>query len=389
MPLHYEVKSKKIIMEKIFISAGEQSGDIHGSNLIREILRKDHSIEISGLGSARMISEGMKCIHDMTKKSVMWLHTVTKIHEFYEILSDSVSFLKAAKPSLVILIDYCGLNFYIARSAKKLGIPVMYYVSPQIWAHGGWRVKKIKKLVDKMVVIFPFEEELYNDADVPVKYFGNPIADELSKIKPDIEYVSRLKNEYGDNIISLLPGSREQEIKKFLPILLNTASLIYNTDKTTRFVVSCSDGRHEDIIASMVKASSILAPIIVNNLAEIIMASKLCLTCSGTVTLKIAYYSTPMVVIYKISALAFFISKPFRQSPYLCLANRLADEFVVPERLMYKNDYNWIYTSAMKLLNNTEVRERCVKDLQKIKRIISSPSLVSERVAEEAINMIN
>ncbi|MGR3177199.1 MAG: lipid-A-disaccharide synthase [Candidatus Anammoxibacter sp.] len=377
------------MMKRIFISAGEQSGDIHGSNLIREILKKDPSIEISGLGSNRMISEGMKCIHDMTKKSVMWLHTITKIHEFYAILSDSVSFFKTAKPSLVILIDYCGLNFYIARSAKKLGIPVMYYVSPQIWAHGGWRVKKIKKLVDKMVVIFPFEEELYNDAGVPVKYFGNPIADELSKIKPDIEYISRLHNEYGDNIISLLPGSREQEIKKVLPVLLRTAGLIHSTNKTTRFIVSCSDERHKDIIASMVKESSIPVTVVVNNIAEIIKASQLCLTCSGTVTLKIAYYLTPMVVIYKISALMFFMVKPFRQSPYLCLANRLADEFVVPERLMYKNDYNWIYTSAMKLLNNTETREKCVKDLQKIKQIISGSSSVSEKVAAEAINMIN
>ncbi|MGR3218382.1 MAG: lipid-A-disaccharide synthase [Candidatus Anammoxibacter sp.] len=376
-------------MKRIFISAGEQSGDIHGSNLIREILKKDRSIEISGLGSSKMISEGMKCIHDMTKKSVMWLHALTKIHEFYAILADSVSFFKAARPSLVILIDYCGLNFYIAKAAKKLGIPVMYYVSPQIWAHGGWRVNKIKKLVDKMVVIFPFETKLYNDAGVPVKYFGNPIADELSKIKPNLEYISRLHNEHGDNIISLLPGSRTQEVKKFLPILLHTAGLIHNTNKTTGFIVSCSDESHKDIITSMVREASIPVTVIINNLAEIIIASKLCVTCSGTVTLKIAHYLTPMVIIYKISALAFFISKPFRQSPYLGLANKLADEFIVPERLMYKNDYNWIYTSAMKLLNNTEARERCIQNLQKIKHLLSSPSSVSEKVAQEAINMIN
>lgn len=375
-------------MKKIFISAGEQSGDLHGSNLIREIIKKDTSIEISGLGSNKMISEGMKCIHDMTKRSVMFVQTVMKIHEFFKILSDSVYFFKSEKPDLVVLIDYCGLNFYIAKSAKKLGIPVMYYISPQIWAHGKWRVKKLRKLVDKMVVIYPFEEELYKEADVPVKFVGNPIVDELTKRSLNEEYISRLRNEYGDNIISLFPGSREQEINKFLPILLKTATLIYNDNRSTRFIVSCSDERHKDIIRNVVKSCPIPALLTVNNLAEIIKASKLCLASSGTVTLKIAYYLTPMIIIYRISKFAYFIAKPFRQSPYLSIVNRLADEFIVPERLMYKNDYQWLFSSAMKLLNNAENRERCINNLQKIRQIISDAPGVSEKAAIEAINMI-
>ena len=376
-------------MKKIFISAGEQSGDLHGSNLIRSILKKDPDIEVHGLGSHKMVEEGMICLHDMTHKSVMWVQTVAKIHEFLQILRDCSSFFKNERPSLAILIDYCGLNFYIAKAAKKYGIPVMYYVSPQLWAHGSWRVKKIRKLVDKMVVIFPFEEKLYRNAGIQTRYVGNPIIDEITKLQEyDEGFVSRLKKDCNGNIISLFPGSRKQEIKRFLPILLKTAEHIYSMDNSARFLVSCSGNRHRDAIEMMVTSTFVPATITSGNLAEIIKSSKLCITVSGTITLKIAYYLTPMIIIYKISGYAYFIAKPFRQSPYLSLVNRLAEKFIVPERLMYRNDYKWLFSRSMELLNNNEVRLECIKELQKIKDLISEKVNVSDRAAEEAVCMI-
>lgn len=378
-------------MKKIFISAGEQSGDLHGSNLIYAIHEKDPDIEIYGLGNRKMANAGMHCIHDMTKRSVMWVHAITKIHEFFKIFSDSIKFFKAQRPDLVILIDYCGFNFYLAKAAKKLGIPVMYYISPQIWAHGKWRVKKIKKLVDKMVVIYPFEEEIYREAGVPVKYVGNPIADELTKQSPDNEYIARLKRENGDNIIALLPGSRVQEIKKILPLLLKTSLLIHKVRDSVKFIVSCSEERHKELIENLVTLhhiTDIPATIIVGNLAEIVKASKLCLTGSGTVTLKIAYYLTPMIIIYKISSYAYFIANPFIQSPFLSLVNKLADDFIVSERLMYRNDYKWLVSSSLELLDNDEVRTNCINNLQKIKQTISLPG-ASENAAIEALELIN
>ncbi len=376
-------------MKKIFISAGEQSGDLHGSNLIRGILKKDPDLKIYGLGSHKMVEEGMTCLHDMTHKSVMWVQAASKIHEFLQILRDCSSFFKNERPSLAILIDYCGLNFYIAKAAKKYGIAVMYYVSPQLWAHGNWRVKKVKKLVDKMVVIFPFEEKLYRDAGINARYVGNPIIDEITKQQEYEEgSITKLKNDCNGNIISLFPGSRKQEIKRFLPILLKTAEHIYSMDSSVRFLVSCAGNRHRESIESMVNSSCVPATITSDNLAEVINSSKLCLTSSGTITLKIAYYLTPMIIIYKISWLAYFIAKPFRQSPYLSLVNRLAEKFIVPERLMYRNDYKWLFTNSMELLNNNEVRSACIRELQKIKGMISEKTNVSDRAAEEAVCMI-
>src|SRR3972149_2666010 len=171
---------------KIFISAGEASGDIHGANLILALKKMNPSVEIYGLGKERMISAGLHCLHDMGGRAVMWLHGLTKIVELWRIRSDCVKFFDEEKPSLVILIDYCGFNFHLAKAAKKRGIPVMYYISPQLWAHGPWRARKIKKLVDKMVVIYPFEEEFYKRAGIPVKYVGHPLFDEIAKFESGV-----------------------------------------------------------------------------------------------------------------------------------------------------------------------------------------------------------
>jgi len=169
--------------KKIFISAGETSGDLHGSNLIREIHKKNLSIKFHGLGRNRMVEAGMNCIHDMSSRSVMWLHTLKKIPELWNIFKDCTRFFDEERPELVILIDYAGFNFYLAKSAKRRNIPVMYYISPQLWAHGPWRVKKIRKLVDRMVVIYPFEETFYAKEGVSVKYVGHPLFDELNTRK--------------------------------------------------------------------------------------------------------------------------------------------------------------------------------------------------------------
>ena len=374
-------------MKKIFISAGEQSGDLHGSNIIRELLKQDSSMEVYGLGSEKMVSAGMKCMHDMSDKSVMWLHALSKIDEFLKIIKDSSHFFETEKPNLVILIDYCGLNFYLAKSAKKRNIPVMYYISPQIWAHGQWRVKKIKKLIDKAVIIFPFEEPIYKEAGIPVNYVGNPIVDELIKREPDQERIAYLKNTYGNKIVSLLPGSRTQEIKKILPLLLQAAKLISKTEKTVKFIVSCSNKRHKETIEQLVKEYAVPAQIVNDDITEIAKASCVCLAGSGTVTLKIAYYLTPMIVVYKITRFAYFAVTPFLQSPYMSLVNKLADEFIVPERLMYRNEHKWIVSETLKFLNNDNARLNCINKLQKVKDLINIPG-VSKRAADEAVKMI-
>jgi lipid-A-disaccharide synthase len=380
--------------KKIFISAGETSGDIHGSNLIREIHKKNPSIKIHGLGRNRMVEAGMQRIHDMSSRSVMWLHTLKKIPGLWNIFKDCTRFFDEEKPELVILIDYAGFNFYLAKAAKRRNIPVMYYISPQLWAHGPWRVKKIRKLVDRMVVVYPFEEAFYANEGVPVKYVGHPLFDELNTREIDETLVEKMKDGGDKTIVSLLPGSRKQEIRRLLPILLKTATVIHKDIPSVKFLVSCSNVRNLELIDGITKSftsansnKDLSIEIVTGKISEVIKASSLCLTSSGTAVLEIANYHVPMVICYRVSPFSYFIARPFMTTPYICLVNAIAKKMVVPEKLMYRDDYKWLASRATGLLLNEEKREMCIAGLKEITSLIGTPG-ASAKVAEEALSMI-
>ncbi|MFQ5712618.1 MAG: lipid-A-disaccharide synthase [Candidatus Scalinduaceae bacterium] len=380
--------------KRIFISAGETSGDIHGSNLIRQLYKKNPSIEIYGLGRSRMVEAGLHCIHDMSSRSVMWLQTLRKVPELWDIFSDCKSFFDEEKPELVILIDYAGFNFYLARAAKKRGIPVMYYISPQLWAHGPWRVKKLKKLVDKMVVIYPFEEAFFANEGVPVKYVGHPLFDELNARSIDEDFVKKMKDGKNKTVVSLLPGSRKQEIRRLLPILLETANVIHKDIPSVKFFLSCSNIRNIELIDGITKSytsansnKNLSIEIVTEKISEMIKASSLCICSSGTIALEIAFYHIPMVVCYRISPFSYFVAKPFMNTPYVNLVNKIAEKTVVPEILMYRDKYKWLASRATELLLSEERRQMCIDGLKKVKSLFGAPG-ASERAADEVLSMI-
>jgi lipid-A-disaccharide synthase len=380
--------------KKIFISAGETSGDLHGSNLIREIHKKNPSIRFHGLGRNRMVEAGMNCIHDMSSRSVMWLHTLKKIPELWYIFKDCTRFFDKENPELVILIDYAGFNFYLAKAAKRRGIPVMYYISPQLWAHGRWRVKKIRKLVDRMVVIYPFEEAFYAGEGIPVKYVGHPLFDELHTLEIDEALVKKMKDGESRTIVSLLPGSRKQEIRRLLPILLESATVIHKNIPSVKFLVSCSNIRNLELINGITKSftsansnRNLPIEIVTGKISEVIKASSLCISGSGTVVLEIANYHVPMVICYRVSPFSYFIARPFMTTPYICLVNAIAKKMVVPEKLMYRDDYKWLASRATGLLLDEEKRAMCIAGLKEITSLIGAPG-ASAKAAEEALSMI-
>jgi len=380
--------------KRIFISAGETSGDIHGSNLIREIHKKNPSTKIHGLGRNRMVEAGMNCIHDMSSRSVMWLHTLKKIPELWNIFKDCTRFFDEGKPELVILLDYAGFNFYLAKAAKRRDIPVMYYISPQLWAHGPWRVKKIRKLVDRMVVIYPFEETFYAGEGVSVKYVGHPLFDELNTRDIDEVLVGKMKEGESRAIVSLLPGSRKQEIRRMLPVLLKTATAIHEKIPSVKFLLSCSNIRNLELIDGITKSftsansnKDLSIEIVTEKISEVIKASSLCITSSGTVVLEIANYHVPMVICYRVSPFSYFVARPFMTTPYICLVNAIAQKIVVPEKLMYRDDYKWLASRATELLLNEEKRQTCIAELKEITSLIGTPG-ASAKAADEALSMI-
>jgi lipid-A-disaccharide synthase len=381
------------ITKKIFISAGETSGDMHGSNLMREIHKKNPSVKFYGLGRNKMAEAGLQCIRDMSSNSVMWLQALKKIPGLRKIFKDCTRFFDEEKPELVILIDYVGFNLYLAKAAKKRNIPVMYYISPQLWAHGSWRIKKIKKFVDRMVVIYPFEETFYTNGDVSAKYVGHPLFDELNMRNIDEAFVEKMKGGETKTIVSLLPGSRKQEIRTLLPILLETAASIHEKIPSVKFLLSCSNKRNLELIEGITRRfistnnKRLSIEIVTEKISEVIKSSSLCICNSGTVTLEIANYQIPMVTCYRVTPFAYFVSKPFIDTPYICLVNAIAKKEVVPEKTMYRDDYKWLTSRSTELLLNDEKRETCIAGLKEIASLIGSPG-ASAKAADEALSMI-
>ena len=376
------------ISRKIFISAGDPSGDIHGANLMRCLLEKYPNITFYGLGRENMLQSGLHGLHDMSQKSLMWLHALTEISTFLRMKKECIHFLMQERPCAVILIDYCGFNFYIASAAKKLGISVIYYISPQLWAHGPWRVKKMKKLVDKLLVIYPFEKSFYDNAGIPVTYVGHPLFDEIQKEDVDEGLVAELKKQLGETIISFLPGSRRQEIGRLLPLFVQSAALIHQTIPSAKFLISCNNEQHFDLISAITKEFTVPCKIVVGNAHEVIKASILCIAGAGTITLQIAYYLKPMIIAYKISPFAYFIAKPFLITPFIGLVNKLASKMIVPERLMCRGNPAWLVNQAIQLLNNPQKRQTCVHELSLLMDKIAKPG-ASEHAADEIFKLIS
>lgn len=372
---------------KIFISAGESSGDIHGANLMRCLMKKNPSLKFYGLGKENMKRAGLHSLHDMSTKSLMWLHVLTELTTFLQMKRDCIRFFQLERPDAVILIDYCGFNFHLARAAKKLRIPVIYYICPQLWAHAPWRVKKMKKLVDKLIVVYPFEKPFYESAGIPVTYAGHPLFDEISKEGIDEGIVSELKKQ-GETIVSFLPGSRKQEIVRILPLLLQSAARIQQTIPSVKFLVSCSDEQHLDLVQTIAKEPKVDCKIMVRNVHEVINASDLCIAGAGTITLQIAYYLKPMIIVYKISPFAYFIARPFLTTPYIGLVNTLAHKMIVPELLMCKENYAWIADQAIQLLTNNQKRQTCIHELTGLIDRIGKPG-ASEHAADEILKLFH
>lgn len=375
------------ISKKIFISAGDSSGDMHGANLMHCLHERDPRLKFYGLGKENMKLAGLHCLHDMSKKSLMWLQVLTELSTFIKMEKDCIRFLRQERPCVVILIDYCGFNFSLAKAAKKLGITVIYYICPQLWAHGPWRIKKMKKLVDRVLVIYPFEKEFYSGGGIPSSYVGHPLFDEIQKAGIHGEIVCEIKKQLGGTIISFLPGSRKQEIVRLLPVFLRSAEYINQLLPSARFLVSCNDDHHLDLIQTITKTSKIPCKIVTGNVHEVIKASDLCIAGAGTITLQIAYFLKPMIIVYKISPFSYFIAKPFLITPYIGLVNRLADKMIVPEILMYKNDYTWLANQAIQLLRDNHKRQNCIHELTVLMEEIAKPG-ASERAADEIVSML-
>lgn len=368
-------------MKQLFIIAGEPSGDMHGASLVRELLKKDPSLKITGFGGSAMKEAGVDIIFDMSKLAVIGvfdaLKNLPKFKNLFELASRKLDELK---PDAVILIDYPGFNLRFAKEAKRKGIKVIYYISPQIWAWAPKRIEVIRRYVDKMIVLFKFEEELYRKAGVGVSFVGHPLLDAIKVEGTKSETLSGVGLKPAETVVTigLMPGSRENEVKKLLPVMLEGVSLLKR-----------SLGR--DMQAFIIKSENISLdakiPVFEKNRYELMNACDMLFVASGTATLEAGILGIPMIIAYKVSPLSWFLFKPLVKIPDIGLVNVVAGKRVVPELLQNEFTPEKLALCAASILKDPLKLNKIKTELGLIQSQLGS-SGASSRAADVILSII-
>ncbi|NCB37813.1 MAG: lipid-A-disaccharide synthase [Erysipelotrichia bacterium] len=366
---------------KIFFLAGEQSGDLHGSLVIKHLKKLHPEVQIEGIGGPMMKAAGMNCLHSSDELAVIGFVEVLKnIRPLYAILSDVREWLTRERPDMVVLIDYPGFNQKVAEIARSLGIHVLYYICPQVWAWHASRVKKFTRLINEAVVVFPFEVDIWAKAGATVNWFGHPLIGIAQPSAPKNEIIKLMQ--LGDaSLVSLLPGSRTQEIYYIFPVLLDAAELILKQRPNTRFLLPVASTIDDERILAHLKGRDLPITMLRGQTYDAISVSDVCLVASGTATLETAIIGTPMVVVYKVNWLTSLISKFVIEAEHIGLPNVIAGKRIVPEFIRGDFKADLIAAEAIKIIDDPKKQETMREDLRKVRESLGEAG-ASRRVAE-------
>lgn len=368
---------------KLMILAGEVSGDSHAATLVRELKKMDPQVRFFGMGGPAMRSEGVRLFYHLNDLAILGLWEVAlKYFHFRHIFNTLKKILSQEKPDALILVDYPGFNVRFARVAKKLRVPVLYYVSPQIWAWGRRRRHTIARRVDKMLVLFPFEKEIYQGTGLDVEYVGHPSLDKLATAPAAKKSLREMLHAGSEDIlIGLLPGSRLHEVERIFPVLLEAADEIRKKNPRARFVVSAVNAEMAKILSSLCAGRPLPFEIQQGNAHQIMKEADLVLVASGTATLECAYFTTPLLIVYKVSPITWWVGRRVVRLPYIGLVNVIAGRKIVPEFLQGEAQPAAIAAEALSLLNSAPKRSQMIEELKKVKASLGE-SGASRRAAQ-------
>ena len=374
--------------EKILIIAGEASGDLHGSSLIKELKKINSNLEVFGIGGNRMKREGMKLIFNIDKLSFMGFFEVLKNLSFVRrVMRTMVSVAETRRPHLAILIDYPGFNLRFAKRIKKLGIPVVYYISPQVWAWGGNRVKKMKNLIDRMVVIFPFEKDIYKRFNIDCEFVGHPLLEVTRTILSLEDFQKKFDIRKNNVVVGLLPGSRWQEVEKILPIMLESCELLKTRIKNLKVLLGLAPTIKKEDIENLLKATGSQVGLVENLTYDLMKHADLLLIASGSATLECAILGTPFLVLYKTSFWTYLVAKSLISIPNIALANVVAGKRIVPEFIQKKAVPAQIAEEMYEILTDRERYKTIQNELKKVKEKLGDEG-ASKRAAEIVTQML-
>jgi len=391
---------------RVFFSAGEPSGDVHGANLIRQLAARCDRFEAVGYGGPEMAAAGCRLHAELTALAVMWFaRALLNLHKFWDLLWRADRYFRDQRPDAVVLIDYPGFNWWIARRAKARGIPVFYYVPPQIWAWAQWRVGKMRRLVDHVLCALPFEARWLRQQGCNATFVGHPLFDEVRRQTLDEPFLERFRGQAGP-LVAILPGSRTQEVTHNLPWFLKAAALVRAAVPGVRFAIAAFKPHQAEIARKQAAASGLAIEVYAGKTPELVRLADCCMAASGSVSLELLYATKPTVILYWISHLAYFVQGFFRKVKYITLVNLLSAEELFPKdltpydpgqedahRVLFPEYLTWEDKSAqiarhvVQWLTDAGKRERLVAKLARLKTEIGEGG-ASARAAEYLLHAL-
>lgn len=334
----------------ILIIAGEVSGDLHAAALVHELTKLDDQVKLFGIGGDKMKEAGVELIYHLNKMAFMGFSEVVKHLPFIRKVKNHIlTEVNKRKTRYAVLIDYPGFNLNIAKKLKANGVDIIYYISPQIWAWGGGRIKKISELVKKMLVVFPFEEKLYKENNINAEFVGHPLIKRINEYNflSGAELKQKLKLEQTKEILLILPGSREHEIEDIFPETIKAASLL-SDEFNLQIVVACSSNIDEKVFDRF--KNEFKFSVIKNFTYDLIKNAKFGIIKSGTSTLEAGLLQLPMIIVYKTSRLTYWIGRALIKLKNIGMANIILNENVVPELVQGDVNFNRIYETSRNIL---------------------------------------
>lgn len=367
----------------VFISAAEPSADRHGAALIKAAQRLNPQLRFIGVAGPQMVEAGCESVFDMTSHSAMLLAALGNVARGIRMLNVAEEHLRRRAFAAAVVIDSPTLHLPLAGRARTTGVPVMYYIAPQMWAWGAHRIYKLRHRVDKLAVILPFEEKYFRDQGVDATFVGHPLAEQVANERIDQASVARLRSE-GAPLVALLPGSRKHVVAAVLPGQLEVAEAIQKEFPRAAFEVSIANRQTEALVESGIRATSARMRPYRGRLTELIEAADFVLVASGTTALEVAFHGKPMIVMYQSSRFFYHaIARWMIHTPFLSLPNILAGRAIVPEFMPYYTSTEPIAQCAIDLLKNESARERMQSEL----RAMAAP-LVGASASQNAAKLL-
>jgi len=374
---------------KIMFSAGESSGDKHAANMFLELKKYQPDIQGIGMGGAKMAQAGIDVRYDSSQIAVIGLVEVIRHYgEIRRALKLMQQLVSEQRPDLLVCVDYKEFNFKLAQYAKHCGIKVLFYVSPQVWAWRPGRVKEYGKVIDMMAVIFPFETAYYDAENVPVRYVGHPSVDKVQPQHTKNEDLVRFNLDHNKPVVGLLPGSRTNEIKRMLPVMLKAAEKVQADFPGIQFILPQADSVSDAQLADYLRQSPVEMRVEKNQPYDVMQCCDVIMTTSGTATLEIALLTVPMVIAYKLSTVTYWLGRWLVKTPFIGLPNIVAGKAIVKELIQQDASAGNLAAEVKRILTDKVYADDMRHGLMRVKKQLGQGG-GSKNMAELALAMLN